>query len=127
MTRSPYGYANGDPLMGLDVLTFLPFVGYYGSYEAAHGINWVGDRLGTPGRVVSHVVALPLVIPEAVGLGVDVGIDWIKGHTVNHESICDEGKRGYVNPFHRWVPGPLKGPQTYLPGVHSDGSIDFEW
>jgi hypothetical protein len=75
----------------------------------------VGDRLGTPGRVVSHVVALPFAAPEAIGLGGDVAIDWIKGHTVTHESICDEGKRGYINPFHQWLPGPLKGPQMKLP------------
>jgi hypothetical protein len=64
---------------------------------------------------------------EAGGLGGDVAIDWIKGHTVNHETICDEGLRGFINPFHRWLPGPLKGPVVYLPGIHANGEVDFEW
>jgi hypothetical protein len=48
-------------------------------------------------------------------------------HTVSSESICDEGKPGYINPLHSFLPGFLKGPQVYLPGIHDDGSIDFEW
>jgi hypothetical protein len=60
-------------------------------------------------------------------LGGDAGIDWIKGHTVNGESICDEGTVGYINPFHSWLPGPLKGPQIYLPGIHQNGTKDIAW
>jgi hypothetical protein len=45
---------------------------------------------------------------------------------VAEESSCDEGKVGYINPFHEFVPGPLKGPETYLPGVHKNGEIDLE-
>ena len=63
----------------------------------------------------------------AFGLGGDVGIDWIKQHTVNDESIRDEGRTGYINPLHSFLPSSLRGPQLYLPGVHSDGSVDFEW
>lgn len=65
-------------------------------------------------------------MPLVVGLGIDVGIDWIKGHTVTDESICDEGHDEYINPFHQWMPGPLKGPQTYLPGAHENGKVDLE-
>lgn len=77
--------------------------------------------------MISHILAAPLAIPEAVGLGGDVGIDWIKGHTVNNESMCDEGQNGYINPLHSFLPDRLKGPQVYLPGVHSDGYVDFQW
>jgi hypothetical protein len=90
-------------------------------------VNHLGDQIGGPAPAISHALVVPLVPLEGVGLGGDVWIDWIKGHTVNKESICDEGMRGYINPFHRWLPDPLKGPQVYLPGVHPDGTIDFEW
>jgi RHS repeat-associated protein len=109
---------------GLDVAAIPPYVLYYGSYQAAHAINTVGSQLGAPGEVVSHVLAAPLAIGEALGLAGDVGIDWIKGHTVADESICDEGFNASTNPFHQWLPG---GPQPYLPGIHRDGSVDFEW
>jgi RHS repeat-associated protein len=112
---------------GLDVVAVPPYALYYGSYNTAKGINWVGSHFGTPGRFVSHVFALPLVFPEAYGLTGDVAIDWIKGHTVANESICDEGLRGYINPLHAYLPGPLKGPVVYLPGIHTGGKIDFEW
>jgi hypothetical protein len=97
------------------------------NYYTAKGINDVGRRFGWPGCIVSHTLALPFTGGEITGLLGDVAIDWIKGRTVNHESIRDEGVRGYINPFHSWVPGPLKGPITDLPGIHHDGSVDFEW
>jgi len=46
---------------------------------------------------------------------------------VNNETICDEGQRGYINPLPNWLPGALKGPQVYLPGIHPNGDIDFAW
>lgn len=111
--------------VGLDLAAVPPYALYYGSYYTAKGINWVGDQTGLSG--LSHVVALPLTVPQALGLGGDAAIDWLKGHLVNNESICDEGKPGYINPLHSYLPGWLKGPQVYLPGIHPDGSIDFEW
>jgi hypothetical protein len=62
-----------------------------------------------------------------LGLSEDALIDWIKGHTISNESICDEGEVGYINPLHSYLPGPLKGPEVYLPGIHEDGEIDIEW
>ena len=90
-------------------------------------INDWGDQHGILGMVATRILTAPLLIPEAVGLGGDVAIDWIKGHTVANESICDEGKIGYINPLHDYVPAWLKGPKTYLPGIHSNGSVDWEW
>jgi hypothetical protein len=97
---------------------------YYGSYYAAKGINEAGALLGAPGSVVSHVLAAPFALTEALGLGGDALIDWIKDHTVNNESICDEGIVGYVNPFHDWLPF---GPKEYFPGIHRNGQVDFQW
>ena len=65
---------------------------------------------------------LPLAGLEASGLAGDAAIDWIKGHTVNYESVGDEGIRGGI--FPRWFFGG--GPQVYLPGIHRNGHIDFE-
>jgi len=150
ITRSPYSYTNDNPLnfgdpnglsalgslesvgeallhAGLDIAAVPPYAIYYGSYELAHGINSEGEQFGLPGEVISHLESLPLAQLQALGLSGDVLLDWIKGHTVNSESICDEGKVGYINPLHEYLPGPLKGPETYLPGVHENGEIDFEW
>jgi RHS repeat-associated protein len=155
ITQAPYNYANDDPVnesdptglgnwlglgipspweaagkavhVGLDIVAVPPYLLYYGSYYAARGINSVGcsSALGPiePATcVASHLAAVPLAVPEAVGLAGDVTIDAIKG-----ESICDEGVNGYINPFHSFLPPALRGPRTHLPGVHSDGSVDFEW
>jgi RHS repeat-associated protein len=111
----------------LDVLAVGPYAVYTGSYELARGINYLGEQFGLPGEVVSHLAALPLAKLEALGLAGDVGIDALKNLILGNESICDEGKVGYINPLHGFAPGPLKGPAIYLPGVHETGQVDFEW
>jgi RHS repeat-associated protein len=117
--------------IGLDLAAVVPYAMYYGSYYALRGLNKLGDfgeRIGIPGSVAaSRIIGAPLVLAEAAGLGEDIAIDWIKGHTVNNESIRDEGKSGYINPLHQWLPECLKGPKVYLPGVHVDGKVDWEW
>jgi RHS repeat-associated protein len=111
----------------LDVAALSPYALYYVSYEAARGINAVGGRLGWPGRLVALGLALPLAANEVMGLGGDVAIDWLKGVTVNHEPIGDEGRPGYINPLHSFMPAWARGPQWYLPGLHPNGQIDLEW
>jgi hypothetical protein len=95
----------------LDTAAFIPYTVYYGSYQVRRksplGLHWS--------------VELPLATSEAAGLGGDVAIDWIKGHSVSHESIRDEGLRRYINPFHQWMPSIFRGPQVSLPGVHANG------
>jgi RHS repeat-associated protein len=112
---------------GLVLAAVPPYAIYYASYQAAREINSLGSNLGVPGEVASHIAAAPLIPDEAFGLATDALLDWIKGHTVNNESICDEGVEGYINPFHSFVSNPLKGPIVYLPGIHENGSIDFQW
>lgn len=158
VTRSPYGYVDGNPLNEADpsglcgwapwdwsdchdvrggvihaaktvvtdavtVVSVAPYAVYYGAYQAANGINWVGSHLGTPGSVISHIVALPLTIPEGIGLGQDIGIDWIKQRLGDTKPLNDEGVCGGV------LPGFILGggPQTYLPGWRRDGGVDFAW
>jgi RHS repeat-associated protein len=150
ITRAPYTYANDNPLnlsdpsglsvlgtlesagetllhAGLDVAAVPPYAVYYGSYELARGINSLGKEFGLPGEVISHLESLPLAQLQALGLAGDVIIDALKNFILGHESICDEGKVGFINPLHGYLPGPLKGPATYLPGVHENGEINFEW
>lgn len=146
ITQSRFGYAANNPqdfsdplgLWGLpsfksvfqgalNIAAAITYAPYYASYETAHAINSVGARFGVVGSVVSHVLAVPFAPVEAAGLGGDVLIDWVKGHTVDNESICDEGKIGYINPLHSFLPNPFKGPQVYLPGIHGNGEVDFEW
>ncbi len=92
-----------------------PYALYYGSYELARGINDLGEQFGVPGEVVSHLAALPFAELEALGLTGDVALDALKNLIFGHESLCDEGIVGYINPLHGFVPGPLKGPEVYLP------------
>ncbi len=113
---------------GLDIAAVAPYAVYYGSYQAAKGINELGSELGVP--AISHAVALPLILPELAGLSQDALLDWIKGHTIAVESICDEGITGPINPLHSFgfVPSWLRGgPEVYLPGIHPNRSVDLEW
>jgi RHS repeat-associated protein len=152
ITRAPYTYAKDNPLnlsdpsglsvlgsfesvgetllhAGLDVAAVPPYAIYYGSYELARGINSLGREFGLPGEVASHLAALPLTELEALGLSGDALLDWIKGHTVNSESICDEGP-GFVarlNPLHQYLPIPGEPAIQNPPGIHSNGEVDFEW
>jgi len=111
----------------LDVAAVGPYAVYYGSYELAREVNYLGKQFGLPGEIISHLDALPLAQLQALGLAGDISIDALKSFILGHESICDEGKVGYINPLHEFVPGPLQGPETYLPGVHKNGEVDFEW
>ena len=61
-------------------------------------------------------------MPEAVGLAEDAGLDYVKGHAVNHESVCDGGIKEGILP--RFI--AHGGPPTYLPGIHEKTcKIDF--
>jgi RHS repeat-associated protein len=152
LTGQPYAYTADNPINGvdptglislslpspgevvetiahaaLDTAAVLPYAKYYAANRLANAISSVGNKLGLPGEVVAHGLNLPLALVQAEGLCEDALIDWVKGHTVNNESIRDEGKVGYINPFHEFLPGPLKGPKTYLPGIHENGKIDIGW
>ncbi|MFX5751906.1 hypothetical protein ABTE32_21035, partial [Acinetobacter baumannii] len=52
----------------LDFLQIIPYAEYYGAYHAAKATNWIGDHLGTPGKIVSHTMNLPLAALEIHGL-----------------------------------------------------------
>jgi RHS repeat-associated protein len=109
----------------LDVAAVPPYAIYYGSYEAAKGVNSLGSHLGAPGRIIAHTVNGPLVGAQVAGLGADAGIDYIKGHTVSEESVGDEGGDVSINPLHQWIPvGPVVHNAL---GIHTDGHIDIEW
>lgn len=112
--------------IALDVAAVPPYAAYYASYEEMKAINNWGQPHGGAWNVAAHAVTAPLFVPEALGLWGDEAIDWTKGHTVNNESTCDEGVVGYINPLHDYVPSWLKGPKTYLPGVHANGYTDWE-
>jgi hypothetical protein len=112
------------------VIAVPPYAAYYAAYEGAKAINDVGCSLGSVGCVAAHaVVALtPLPEIEFVGLENDVALDWIKGLTVNHESIFDEDIEGGI--FPRFI--DHGGPVVFLPGLSRNTCtgaihIDFEW
>ena len=102
----------------VDVVAVVPYGLYYGAYYAANGINeqecqtafGQSQPVTCPG---AHILDLLFVPAEFVGLAGDVLIDKLKG-----ESICDEGVHEYINPLHSFLPPSLRGPKTYLPGIH---------
>jgi RHS repeat-associated protein len=112
--------------IGVDVLATAPYALYVGSYFIAHAVNDVGCNNSSMFQPIScgisQVLALPLVPTEATGLGGDIAIDWLKG-----ESTCDEGKTIHLDPAHSYVPNWVPDPTIYGPGVHSNGSVDFQW
>jgi RHS repeat-associated protein len=110
----------------VDLLATAPYAVYYGAYNAAHFANHLGcDNTWAVRDVtcgLTHVASLPLAIPEGAGLGVDLLIDKIKG-----EDTGDEGRQIHLNPLHSYSPSWIPDPTVYGPGIHSDGSVDFEW
>ncbi len=102
----------------LQLVSYPPYVLYYGSYQVGAAINDVGSRFGLPGTIVSHYLVaivpigpLPILGYEVIGLSVDIAIDFIQGHTGRNRSICDEGKEGGAFPIRG-------GPKRWLRGVH---------
>lgn len=72
-------------------------------------------------------LGLGLLGGEAIGLGGDVGLDWVKNKVLNNGESCrDEGAVGPVfgNGLKKRGIDPV---ETYLPGVRSNGSVDWEW
>ena len=120
--------AQGAAHLAVNSVAVVPYAVYWSSYEAARDINQIGGHFGLPGSIVSHIVAAPLVIPEALGLAGDVGLDLFKNKILGtDEQPNDEGYVGPIieSPFRNVMPGG--GPQTYLPGWRKDGGVDFEW
>lgn len=106
----------------VDVVAVVPYALYYGSYKALGAANRLADKAGAAGDVIRAVTA-PLIVTQGAGLAADAAIDVYKG-----EPVRDEGKKnGYINPLHSFLPGPLKGPTTYLPGIHRNGKVDWRW
>lgn len=132
ITRQPYAYAENNPLnesdpsgLGwfgtpvpspgeavhavLDVAALPPYASYYAANKLANAVNSVGSQLGVPGQVAAHALNIPLALAQAEGLSEDALIDWFKGHTVNEESICDEGNfssQPHARYQHRCSSGP---------------------
>jgi hypothetical protein len=71
--------------IGTDLAALPPYAEYYGANKLAHGLNSLGEHLGTPGSVVSHTLALPLCPFEVDGLAKDAAIDKVKGEPVGDE------------------------------------------
>ena len=84
-----------------------------GNYDLGRALTSFGDQFGAPWHFVVRGFNLFATVPgQAIGLGEDALIDFVKGQTVAHESVCHEGHRGYINPFHSWLPGPFKAPRS---------------
>ena len=113
----------------LDIAALLPYGIYYAAYNtqryANESIDKLPPNLALPAEFAYAPVRAELWGLQAIGLAGDAGLDWVKGHTVNDETIWDEGKVGSINPLHQWMPPGTPDYQVYLPGLHADGTIDF--
>jgi hypothetical protein len=100
---------------------------YYGAYQALRYWN----KLPAPLRIALTPITFPaeasLVTMEGIGLGGDIGIDLVKNAVLhNGESWKDEGFVGplFGNGLKKLGFDPV---EVYLPGVHANGAIDWEW
>ncbi|HSX00495.1 MAG TPA: hypothetical protein VLH38_05660, partial [Patescibacteria group bacterium] len=112
----------------LNVAAVPIYAGYYSSNRALHAVNSLGNKHGTVGKIASRTIGAPLRpalwAMQAVGLGGDVALDWVKQKTVAPgEALADEGRRGGILP--RQI--AHGGPQVYLPGWRWNGGVDWEW
>jgi hypothetical protein len=107
----------------LDFLQIAPYAEYYAAYKLARGINWIGDHLGTPGKVASHILAAPLTVAEAAGLAGNEVVSYGVLALNKGKANLYEGIHGTIVPHFAWN----NAPRVYLPGIHRDGQIDFEW
>ena len=107
----------------LDMIQIAPYAQYYAAYNLAKGINWVGSQLGPVGEAASHIIAAPLVPFEIGGLA---------GNEIISMGImaADKGRGNMYEGFEGGIVPHFamdKPPRVYLPGIHEDGHIDFEW
>jgi hypothetical protein len=121
--------------MAIDAVSDPAFLPYWGSYEAANGIVKGGCSIGTLSCGAAHVLALPFVPAEGLGLGVDAGGDWLKSRFLpGYAGVGDEGKTN-SDP---WLLGSQAGPWCEklfgtnwhvksFPGIDKKGHIDFQW
>jgi YD repeat-containing protein len=104
----------------------LRFAGQYRDGESS--LYYLRARNYDPATgVLSRIVTAPSLISESIGLASDVYFDRVKNVLLaNGESICDEGvvapKLGHFAKSHGIDAGDMK-----FPGVHANGSIDWEW
>ena len=115
------------PRMAIDVAAVVPYAIYYADYERAiPAERRFARRAGSAGFLVRALAGTALTGVEGVMLAEDAAIDVYKG-----ESIGDEGKTRPINPLHSFpfIPRAIRelGGSRYLPGIHSDGKIDWRW
>jgi RHS repeat-associated protein len=126
------GAAKEGAHLTIDAVTDPAYLLYWGSFEGAAKLNKFGCSLGEAGCIGAHLLSLPFVPGEAVGLGVDAGGDWLKQQFLsNYPGVCDEGLPN------QWLLGSQAGPafndwfgwdwKVTFPGIHPNGQIDFQW
>jgi hypothetical protein len=87
--------------VALEAVSIPVYATYYVSYEVLHGVNQWGRDHGPIGEGVAATfdatIGLGLLGGEAIGLGGDIGLDWVKNKVLhNGESCRDEGIVGPI-------------------------------
>jgi hypothetical protein len=73
--------------------------------------------------VASHILAAPLTVAEAAGLAGNEVVSYGVLALNKGKANLYEGIHGTIVPHFAWN----NAPRVYLPGIHRDGQIDFEW
>jgi hypothetical protein len=127
------GAAKEGAHLTIDAVTDPSYLEYWGGLDLNGAIHWgLGSAFVSVGCDIANVIGAPLVPFQAQGLGVDVAGDWLKQHVLGipDYTVGDEGKPS------AYLLGSQLGPiaqklgvnwRHNLPGVHSNGSVDWWW
>jgi RHS repeat-associated protein len=116
----------------VDAVTDPFYLSYWAALDTNGVIHSVLGHFGRAGCDIANVIGAPLVPAQAIGLGVDVGGDWIKEHVLGVPDYT-VGDEGIPNAY---LLGSQVGPiarhiginwRHDFPGVHSNGHIDWWW
>ena len=112
----------------IDVASDAFYLPYWAALDANGAIHWgLGSLLGRAGCDIANVFGAALVPIQAVGLGGDAGLDWVKEHVLGLQgyTVGDEGNSN-LKLFGDWPLGFLPWHHNF-PGIDGNGTIDWWW
>jgi hypothetical protein len=116
-------HRKGDMYVILEGASFIPYTVYYASNKA---LKWTNENhpLNQFVKAATNQIRPAAWLAQGGGLLGDAGIDLVKnGLLHNGEGIGDEGHRG---PLFGTDTG-FGGPRVQLPGIHQNGTVDWQW
>jgi hypothetical protein len=132
--HSAQGLVTTEAHYVIDGATDIPYLIYWGSFEGAAKLDKLGCSLGEVTCIGAHILALPFVPGEVVGIGIDAAGDWLKKSVLGLDYPCGTNDEGIPN---QYFFGNQAGPvlrhlfgwdwRVEFPGIRPNGSFDFQW